>query len=270
MKKNMYTYGGKSFKTQKDVKLFCQLLLKTEHTLNTSDSRVMKDLIVRHPNYNSKTQILDFDTVCFDISKPIKFKVEKNAMFQSKCFFIMQNNKCSDFSYNKCITKSTAESNQRHNVLHTGRTLIRPQIKEYIKKIQLENQSYMCAITNQILPRSMIHVDHDFTQITFLQLVDDWLLTINKTYADIKVLETKNNEYDFSYTFSDEYTESWVNYHREHAKLRAIHKTINLKAKKTYKALSSSPRISNGLPFDETRYQTENFQYLEELDMENQ
>jgi hypothetical protein len=136
------------------------------------------------------------------------------------------------FSYYTCIKAQSPQNEHRSNVIKASRSAISDIVKNFkLNRIQMEDLGNVCkcAIDGNLYLVEHIHVDHDFTKITFQRLLDDYLLSKNKTYKDIKPFDTGSGWILTGNDFIE-----WVAYHEKHAVLRCIHKKYNLSGIKSY------------------------------------
>jgi hypothetical protein len=110
------------------------------------------------------------------------------------------------------------------NVLSAARNLIASQITEFRKTVQLPTQCYLSGRTLENWKE--IHVDHVYP---FINLFSEWCECAGVSIENIITCGPPTKK-----TFKDEaLSKSWVDYHREHAKLECTYKKANLKKGKS-------------------------------------
>jgi len=126
-----------------------------------------------------------------------------------------------DISWRKCIETPSHLS----RVKDAARDLVRSQVDEFRDRCFADNETIPCEITKQEIDRGLCHIDHCNPQ-TFNRMFEDWL---SKENLDIQQIKIEDVSGTLDKTFTDRITrDSWISFHKEHASLRAIHKTLNL------------------------------------------
>jgi hypothetical protein len=213
----IYTLGGIEFKNKASITKYFRDYLKNHNVGNILDGEahnIMMDLIQWHHECMPECGC-NFKIGCGE--------------FKEKMFKVSDGTRWRVYSYLKCIRAGDKNTNNRSNVIRACRTAIRHQIKEYLTKMAIDDK-WRCEISNNLYDRADIHIDHDFTKITFQKLLDGFLKDNRISYADVILVQRK-----FGAVLNEEDHRLWCEYHQKHATIRAIHKNYNL-------ARSESPK----------------------------
>jgi hypothetical protein len=219
MLSNKYVLGPKRFKKKSDITSYVKHILntsKTETIIQGEGSEVLKDLVKWHARYDENWGN-QFKTVS-------NTRNQKNFMIKSK------DGQWWDFSYYKCIAKSTLQKNVKNDVIRLFRDSIKYQINEFRNKHILnteDGERYKCSIDGKLYNRFDTHVDHNYEILTFKQLYLTFLKIHNLDFGDIKL---KKVNVDI-YFVDNNLKQLWVEYHMNNAKLRIINKVYNLSHK---------------------------------------
>lgn len=130
----------------------------------------------------------------------------------------------------------------RAEVLRIMRNIIKPQIANFRKQTKAQIKALAlaglaqsakalntCKLSGKSLNSCKTAVDHI---IPFIQLADEWLESLNISYADIAI----KGRGQYKYFADSMLTESWYGYHEQNAKLQMTCSRANSKAgKKGYK-----------------------------------
>ena len=210
-KNSKYKLGNYGFDTKKQIHNFISSWLKIsyiDYELNDDDKELFLDLFRQHPRAteklaNLKTIFLEYHASYFHFS--LKYNDDT----------------VDDISYTKCLYGET----EYGNIMKAFRDTIREQIFEYRQNIFRDNVELICPETNIILRNnSDTHIDHNFRELTFKDIVTNFCLEKNYNILDIS---TENIRYR-QIIVSDIIRQEFENYHRDNAKLRAVHKSVNM------------------------------------------
>ena len=156
-----YQLGTQIFRTNPDITKYVQSY-HNSHDVGTilegEHKAVMTDLIKKHPNYDE-----------WDVQGNIKFKIDMDEYGNKK--YLMKNGAAwHSFSYIKCIKSGIKETNIRDNLINASRKAIKNQISEFREQNKKNNLFQCCACCEYF---KTIDVDHNFSQITFQNLLDN-------------------------------------------------------------------------------------------------
>ena len=105
------------------------------------------------------------------------------------------------------------------------RSLIEPQIMEF-RDGAFATGTFSCPITGELITKHNAHIDHAAPD-TFQSLADRWLASSGVTEDDIEL--TFSPYFQARTDFTDQsLAANWVEYHRQHCRLRAVSLTANL------------------------------------------
>lgn len=111
------------------------------------------------------------------------------------------------------------------NIKEAFRFDIMDQKYAYRDKCMFEDGLIECEITHVVHDVANIHVDHNFSVITFATLVRSFIRDEKISLQKIRPLSAGPG----NHTLPEPIRQKWQNYHRKHAVLRCIRKDINLK-----------------------------------------
>ena len=151
--------------------------------------------------------------------KQIKIGVNEFNKRLKEFRFINKSNKEISFSYGKCITHTSIDKN---NIIRAFREAILPQIKEFKEKIFNQGKVH-CAMTGVELTWEDCHIDH---QNKFRHILKEFLDKEGLKYKDIQIINKPNSLPKIK---DEELKKKWIEYHRRHAILRPLHKSVNLR-----------------------------------------
>ena len=139
-----------------------------------------------------------------------------------------------DFSYIKCIknlSKGGYKSFVKEDVTKAFRFVVKPQINSFRDEIFGKKKYLVCEVLGVNFSKVTAHIDHKPPK-SFANILENFLAFHVLSIEDIKV-EPVDEMYK---TISDEIIrDNWFEYHKQHAELRAIHKTANMAQKKSPK-----------------------------------
>jgi len=203
----IYQLGNNTFSGKESIIKYFQ---KFHHnhavgTLLPNEQRlVMIDLIKWHPEYDT-----------WDVDDNVEFKIGKDGWGNKNYWVKKTNGEWEMFSYRKCKNAQSKEKNQRKNVQAAARSSIRAQIDNH--RI-MNPDCVLCGVSYSLDDASKpIEVDHDFEQLTFQTILDNYLNEVQKKYTDFQLEPTP-----FGHRFNEADDISWSNYHQEHAILRSL------------------------------------------------
>lgn len=123
-----------------------------------------------------------------------------------------------DFSFLRCLTPGTP----RKDALRALRHEIQPQIDAF--RESLRGRPLTCSVTNVGLSWMDMHVDHN---PTFASLVEAFLDAAGVALEDIALLPPRDGE--IRRLIADRnIAERWRAFHADRARLRPVHRTVNL------------------------------------------
>ncbi len=165
-----YQLGTQIFRTKPDITKYFQSYHNSHEVgtiLEGEHKAVMTDLIKKHPNYDE-----------WDVQGNIKFKIDMDEYGNKK--YLMKNGAAwHSFSYIKCIKGGNKETNIRANVINAARKAIQDQILEFREQYK-EDDLFQCYTCCEYF--NTIDVDHDFSQITFQTLLDNFICIKKKEF----------------------------------------------------------------------------------------
>lgn len=131
-----------------------------------------------------------------------------------------------DFSFLVCLTPHTHE--------HKVRSALRSEVREEIAAFKSWffsscGEQVPCALTGEIVTWGTCHVDHD---PSFDSLIKNWMRAENLTWDLLRVRPQTDGE--IVHRLQDQPAiESWVLYHRQHARLQIVSISANLSKLRT-------------------------------------
>ena len=205
--------GALQFKTKKDAKAMISQWLKYSYSgYVPSDEELswIVPLLQMHPRFEEKA----LDMVAIEVSySPPAFHFN----------IIKSDGTCEDMSYNKCL--SGCANSKRHATLKACRDIIRPQIKEFRDGLLARGHVH-CSVTGKRLCVNSMHIDHDYDQLPFRDMVSTFLGKEGLEYEDVEVLSL-----GVWHAFKDEeLSKRWFDYHKDFAVLRVLDKEVHMAA----------------------------------------
>lgn len=197
MSKVKYCYGGIGFRTKADIKKYAQQILHEEIPMN---KQFMLDIMENHP-----TKIFDNPVITIGIND---YGINQ---------FLADGE---PFSYLKCISPPSKSAHIKANVTRALRNAIKQQIFDF-RDSKCINGSYMCEISNELLPRCDIEIDHHYELMPFKTIVSNYLNEYKISLSDIKIESLPNGGWCLCEP------EQFQLYHKKHAILRVLKKSIN-------------------------------------------
>lgn len=210
-----YLLGDQTFPTKKALKEHVSNYLKRAKLgpIPEMDRRWVHELLYRHPRYNEKTANIT----------NVNIMIENDLGWNH--FAIQKDDGTTeDISYLKCLDHF--RSSPRALAQAAFRYAIADQIRAFREQIFKTGTMIICPETNLNLKNDgKTHIDHDFRQLTFKTIVDMFLKEMGMNIEEIKTESAGSN----GRTLKDEELQrSFRRYHKDHAKLRAIHYMANL------------------------------------------
>ena len=211
----VYEYGNQKFRTKADIVKYFQVYHNARDVgdvLEGDHKAVMIDLIKNHPNYDE-----------WDVNGDVEFRIEIDE-YKNKRYTIRHvarddlGSTWHSFSYRKCIKGGSKEKNKRSNVMNAARKAIKDQILEFREQYKDEGETlpYKCAICCGKF--KSIDVDHDFSKITFLTLLNDFIrINKNGLIQSFDLIDTPNGS-----ILNPIDCDEWRQYHKKYAILRLL------------------------------------------------
>jgi hypothetical protein len=210
-----FLLGDQTFNTKKALKEHVSNYLKCASLgpIPDIDKSWVHNLLHHHPRYNEKTAGID----------DIQILIEKDLGWNH--FSIRKENGANeDISYHKCLDQF--RSSPRAHALAAFRYAIVDQTRAFREKIFQQHSIIVCPESGLTLRNdNNTHIDHDFRQLTFKTIVDTFLREAGM------ILETIQTEPAGPHGRSlrdGKLHGLFRQYHKDQAKLRAIHYTANL------------------------------------------
>jgi hypothetical protein len=146
------------------------------------------------------------------------------------CFVIDKNDgSTEEISYIKCMNGES----KNQLVLAAMRNTIRDQTAKFKKDLFKKCATILCPISGiKLLDNANTHIDHNYEVLTFKQLTINFCNEFGYTLETIPA----SCEKTVAYITDDIITGRFATYHKQHAALRAIHKSANLSHKFTTKS----------------------------------
>jgi hypothetical protein len=200
-----YQFGLTIFKTKTEITKYFQSYHNSNEVgtiLKGDHKAVMTDLIKKHPNYDK-----------WNVQEDVEFKIDIGEYGEKK--YLMKNgNEWQSFSYIKCIKSGSKENNIKSNVMRAARNAINDQIMEY-RENNKENDLYKCSTCCKYFKN--IDVDHDFKELTFKTMFNNFMSIKKKEYQSFKLIKNTNGSF-----FNSIDCNEWCNYHKNQAILRLL------------------------------------------------
>jgi hypothetical protein len=203
------TVGAHSFAKQADCAEHCKQMLAgyvIGDIVEGDDAAFLRALIERHPEADEKIGVgIHY------------FFIGPNDAGSYHGFRICRvDGTVIDFSYRACVTgRSPAAST-------SARRAMRHAIVQQILDFRSTHPP-VCAVTGRALTPDVMHIDHQEPN-TFAVLVERFLALNCLTIDDVK-----SESCGEGCMLSDrDFAARWAAYHQRHAKLRVVHKNINM------------------------------------------
>ena len=212
----MLLIGTNTFKSQKEAiehyrKLFtdvgCCISVKSK---NQSIYHELMELIQRHPDGQAK------------IHNVVDFTVQKDWLNKSafKLSIVRNNNETCSIAWRTCIT---GKSKSTKELLSSAlRYTIGNQIFDFKNKLQQTSCEFCSQVTCDY------HIDH---VVHFAKLTSDFMGTCDAVPQEFATASDGSNRLAFKAQDQD-FSDAWSEYHKQHAVLRVLCKTCNLKREK--------------------------------------
>lgn len=206
------TIGGIAFKNKTAVRAHYSQVINaydSGHTLDGADLAFVADLLKRHRDYDQK----------FGAGITRFYTTRHKTYGTKKIEFERVDGSTDDFSINYCLDPVTPEEYAAMNFRCAARTTVLPDIRAF------KNSSGMvCEITGIKHARDDLHVDHAPPNV-FSSIVVSYLADRGTTPGDYQY----NDDSAGLAVFADRSVgDDFRAYHNARARLRVIHKTINL------------------------------------------
>ena len=212
-----YFLGDYVFKTKKSMLVFVAAWVQSKphgYVLTSLDMEWVNSLLKMHPRYDEKCKGMTGIMI--------------KSVFKHNCFFIIKDDgSMEDISYIKCVSgKDTSNEVNIHSAL---RWTIHDQISEFKECIFNNPENPItCPISAKILKNdSSTHIDHNYEVLPFVKLVKEFIIEEGIALDDVKTETTGTHRVLCDASLASRFVE----YHRNHATLRAIHKDCNLRQK---------------------------------------
>lgn len=214
-RKKTYRLCGEYFTTQQELIERIKAILwsyEVGDMVSRDDARFLAALLHSHPYGDQKIGI-----------GIASIEVRVNPEYPStRGFYINRyDGTGTDFSYQKCLRKPT----HRQKVLRAMRYEIAPQIITF-KRAEFDRGDVFCPYTGDKVTWDNAHVDHE-SPMTFEKLAESYVELIIGTFEMVSIVgDGEDNSY--AYRLDRQVADSWMDYHRTHAKLRILSTTANL------------------------------------------
>lgn len=199
----IYQLGNNTFSGKESIIKYFQKF-HYNHAVGTllpdEQRLVMIDLIKWHPEYDTAFKE--------SIDDNVEFKIGKDGWGNKNYWMKKTNGEWEMFSYRKCKNAQSKEKDKKTNVQNSARASIRDQIDNHR---MMNPECVFCGSSKNI------EVDHNFEQLTFQTMLENYLNEVQKKYTDFQLESTP-----FGHRFNDDDDISWFNYHQEHAILRSL------------------------------------------------
>lgn len=210
-----FLLGDQVFKTKKALKEHISKYLKCANMgpIPEVDNEWVHELLRCHPRYDDKTAGI----------KDVRIIIEKDLGWNH--FSIQkEDGTTEDFSYHKCLDQF--RSSPRSYARAAFRYAIADQVRAFREKVFQHHSTVVCPETSLALRNDKnTHIDHDFRQLTFKTILNTFP---KEKGLDIEAIQTEPAGTNGRTLKDNELRRSFGKYHKDHAKLRAIHYTANL------------------------------------------
>lgn len=191
---------------------------KCNSHLTANDRELMYDLLSKSTSYSYCTPILyDLTIKMIEISGGRKVRMLCAIRKGDSKVLPISKTKLLEQLFPTVRTKKVVNNNVL--VQKASRNIIQPQIDQFRENTKLP---LSCPLSGRMLTHwGMVHIDHKYALVSLFR---EWMDENDLTYQDILLKGSKNHKM-FK---NDSYTNSWYNYHLEHAILQCVYKTANL------------------------------------------
>ena len=203
--------AGVEYRTKKAALEVCREILNSYQpgeTVSDGHREILLDLFGYHTEWESK---------CGCGVQSIQ--VERN-IFTSGFWIIRVDGSRTDISYIKSLSPPSHESQVRAGF----RSAIIQQILDFRAAAFSKSETIQCAVTGDLIQRENSHADH---QVTFKQLVDDFMANRGLHMEQIEILPTKDGKL-LTRLMDEKLVADWAEYHKKHAVLRMVKASVNL------------------------------------------
>lgn len=216
-----YQYGSFGFSRKSEVINHCRKILciypEGAKITDSAHHEFLLNLLLNHERYLDK------------IGKGMNhFTCYKMPPYNNKCFFVVRTDGSEiDFSFMQCISPS----DHRKDVLQAMRISVSDQILAFKDDFFLLSGGLpVCPITGLALTKNNTHIDHA-SPFTFQDLADTFLESWEIKYKHVRLIESPSGA---GSVFANRLLLSkWQEFHKSHARLRAVHRNANLGILKT-------------------------------------
>lgn len=207
--------ASERFPTKKALTERVQKLLQATPLLTPisgPDEVFLRALFQRHPDAAEK------------IGRGIaSIQIELNPPYNKRGFWITRTDGSrTDISYRECVSPA----NRERDYLLAFRSAVAPDIIAFGNQVFSESP-VLCPITGESLSLGYSHTDH-IPPLTFAALVAEFLRANNLAPADISTSGHGNGECSLEITDAA-LKQRWIDFHRQHARLRIISPAANMK-----------------------------------------
>lgn len=204
--------GGIPFKNKTAVRAHYSTVINahdTGHTLDGSDLAFVADLLKRHRSYDQKAGV-----------GIARFYTTRHKTYGTrKIEFERVDGTTDDFSINYCLDPVSDEQYADMNYRCAARTTVLPDIRAFKNASGL-----ICEITGEKHARDDLHVDHAPPKV-FSTIADEFLAAVGKSPSDF---EYGDDAAGLAVFIDQPTADQFRAFHNERARLRVIHKSINL------------------------------------------
>lgn len=222
-----YTINKKEYKSKSKVKDYFQKILKTNKVGNKLPKAKFEDVLALLKYHTDAENKIGCGVKYITTKHPEGMLTE--FMQRDVHFNIIRvDGTEEDFSYNNCINNLgkgfSEESRFKEYKMKALRLVIKPQI-DYFRNKMFGNKTYLkCPLLHLNFSKKTCHIDHEPPN-TFVDILISFLKKENIKLSDIKIYKVNN----YIYLLEDKIlSEKWYGFHKNNAKLRAIHKTANM------------------------------------------
>jgi len=205
-----------AFRTKKAAKDFFRDIrdrYKDGERIALEDDGYLRDLIAIHPEAEMKLG-----------SGISHFSVERDAEFGTTRHFVIHriDGSKTDVSFHSAIDGR----NERRDRLEALRRAIEQQILDFRTSAFASCDTLTCPFRGVAITETSYHIDHEPPK-TFVTLVKQWLNAEGLRLADLQITPPADNQIVTEMTDCTQ-LQSWLEFHREHAKLRLLSPLGNL------------------------------------------
>jgi hypothetical protein len=219
----------KDFKSKAEALALCKGMLaryRNGESINEQDSRLLQDLLQRHPEARQK------------VGCGVKRFFRDRTSQGTSCFWLERlDGSCTDFSYKSCVN---AKGNSlKQDFAEACRQAVQPELDKakeaHFQKHGDAEGKVPCEVTGEMVAIYESHLDHK-TPMTFEVIVKSFLVANKITIRSNMLSIPKDSQ--FVTTFADEdLRQQFAEYHNSIADLRIVAAKVNL-------SLSGSERLT--------------------------